>query len=844
MVNPSKAARKFRSVAILFVLLFAGVLLAQRVGPRLSAGTPNSQISSELAKARRLAEQGDFAQAEAIAKAALEHSPNDVPALNLLGIIYNQQGHYDNAVSILKRALALNPHSPDTLNNLGTSYASQGKSDLAEQMFRATLQESASNRTANYNLAMLFLDRGHPKEALPFLRRISPEDTAAQLALVRAYLEAGRPTDGLSTASAISRKWSKDARVRFSLGMVLGSHRQYAAAVRELESANALTPGIPEILLNLGQAYLLTGRAAEAQRVLEQAQNLQPDSSRALYLLAQALSDQQKDIDALELLVRARKLAPKDTNIVFLMARLSMKQSFFEDAIELLNQGLKIDPRRADFYAALGESYFTVGKVEKAMENFKTLITLDPSPTSYAFMGLCYRHLNQYDDAKSYFNKALAGDPRNLPALFNLGLIARKQQDNVEAEKYLRRALAIDPNYPDALFELGSLMMDLKNYTDAIPLLRRCTETSLKPAQAYYKLALAERNAHQVEASRRDMNVFRTLSKNPQPGPYPLQHFFDYLEQRSQQSEQQKDESDIRQLEAEVKQHPDRPRSLFLLASAYLKLNRISDAQQTIARLDELSSGDFRTNQSVGVLLARYHLYPEAIRHLEAALKTSPESDEAKYNLGEAYFRERKYDEALQVLRSVSTTAQRDIGYLTLLGDIHAQLGQNDEAANYFRQAITTSPQSDESYAELALTYLRTGQIERAIAAVREGLNHVPDSAKLYWLKGVIEVARNDLRNSEQSFKRAQKLDPTNELAFMSLGMMYYEQGRIADAKAVLNLCREMFPNGDVDLEKVSQVLDSASGQARSSTATASLSPEAAREFLQLNLAMLAEKGE
>src|SRR5512146_531107 len=309
MVNPGKTARKFTSLAIFIVLLFEGALLsAQRVAPHPLAGTSNSQISSELARARRLAEQGDFTQAEAIAKTTLERSPNDVPALNLLGIIYNQQGHYDEAVSILKRALGLNPHLPDTLNNLGTSYASQGKLDLAEQMFRATLHESALNRTANYNLAMLLLDRGHPKEALPFLRRISLEDAAAQLALVRAYLEAGRTTDGLSTANAISRKWAKDARVRFSLGMVLGSHRQYAAAVRELESVNALTPGTPEILLNLGQAYLLAGRAADAQRVLEQAQSLQPDSSRALYLLAQALSDQQKDIDALELLVRARKL--------------------------------------------------------------------------------------------------------------------------------------------------------------------------------------------------------------------------------------------------------------------------------------------------------------------------------------------------------------------------------------------------------------------------------------------------------------------------------------------------------------------------------------------------------
>jgi len=57
--------------------------------------------------------------------------------------------------------------------------------------------------------------------------------------------------------------------------------------------------------------------------------------------------------------------------------------------------------------------------------------------------------------------------------------------------------------------------------------LRHCTEVSATPAQAYYKLASAERNLHQMEAAQRDMKIFLTLSKNPQPGPFPRQNIFD-----------------------------------------------------------------------------------------------------------------------------------------------------------------------------------------------------------------------------------------------------------------------------------------------------------------------------
>src|SRR6202023_2830260 len=108
-------------------------------------------------------------------------------------------------------------------------------------------------------------------------------------------------------------------------------------------------------------------------------------------------------VDALDLLARAHKLAPENSDIIFLLARVSMSQNYFEDAIPLLESGLKIAPERADLHAALGESFFMAGKTERAIDEFKTLIELDPSARSYAFLGLSYRHLGRFDEAKKYF---------------------------------------------------------------------------------------------------------------------------------------------------------------------------------------------------------------------------------------------------------------------------------------------------------------------------------------------------------------------------------------------------------------------------------------------------------
>src|SRR2546427_10334805 len=150
--------------------------------------------------------------------------------------------------------------------------------------------------------------------------------------------------------------------------------------------------------------------------------------------MAQVYSDQTRAVDALELLVRAHKLAPENTDIIFLLARVSMTQNYFEDAIPLLESGMKIAPKRADLHAALGESYFMSGKADKAIDEFKLLIDLDPSARSYAFMGLSYRHLGRFDEARKYFQEGLKLDPRNASCLFNMGYIEERQGNYAAAE--------------------------------------------------------------------------------------------------------------------------------------------------------------------------------------------------------------------------------------------------------------------------------------------------------------------------------------------------------------------------------------------------------------------------
>jgi tetratricopeptide (TPR) repeat protein len=839
------AARLPRAKLVLsLALLVAGLALplalipAQTATHPPAAKKPLSAADAHFAAGRNLLAQHRPKEAEAEIRAGLLLAPQNLEALNLLGISLGEQKDFAGAEKTFQLALNINPRSLEAHNNLGNIYVIQQKNDLAELEFRATLRYDPANRDANYNLGLLLLARNDPRDAIIYFNRVQPQSPEVLFNLTQAYLGAGQKEKGLALARSLSEQAKNDVRAHFTLGLLLAKQRQYSAASHEFEIANSLQPGTFEILHNLGQAYLKKGDKGKALDVLGQALKLSPNSVETLYLIAQTYSDGGKDLDALELLVKAHKLAPEDTDVIFLMARLSMKQSFFEDAIPFLEEGLKVVPNRPKLLAALGECYYMAGKVDKAKDTFQTLIQVDPSARSYAFMALCYRNQGQFDEAVKYLEQGLKADPHDVSCLYNLGYIAARQGQYEQGEKWLKQALDVDPNYAEAILELANLKMHQKKFAEAVPLLRKCTQLQPHPAPVYYRLQAAERDLHQTEAADRDLKIFQTLSRDPTPLPFPYQHIFAYLDQRAGLSPQQQTQIDVEQLEREVKGGSVRPQNLYFLAEAYLKQGRVEDAKQVITQLDQVSEGDFRTLVGVGVLLARYHLYSEAVAHFQEALKSNPDSDDAWYDLADAYFRKRDYANALTAAQRVSPQGQKDTSYLALRADILAHLGQSDEAAKLLRQQIAANPDQDQAYLSLALVYLRSGDTSGAREALRRGLERTPDSGQLLWGRGVLSAMEGDIPKAEQDLKESVDLLPGWPGGYSALGILYYQTGQISKARETLERFKQSGPRGALDVQRIEQVLSAAGPESASGAGVHDMTPQGRQQFLQIALAL------
>jgi tetratricopeptide (TPR) repeat protein len=808
----STASSLCRAGSLSLLLLSSLTLAAQPPHHSATArgAEPSSKPSPNLQQAEELRRQGLFDQARGKVQEELQRNPASVGGYNMLGFIYNDEKDYSNAVEAFQHALKLAPGSAKTRNNLGNVYMSEQKPDLAENEFRTVLRTDPGNRDANYNFGLLLMSKGSPGEAIPHFERVRPATIATQFNLIHAYLASTHTAEGLRLATELSAQNEEDIQLHFSLGIMLASEKQYRPAQLELEKADALRPGTFEILYNLGQAYLRGGAYSKAEFALNRALKLKPDSADTLHLLAQVYSNESRPLDALDLLVRAHKIAPENTDVILLMARVSMSQNYYEDAIPLLESGLAIAPQRSDLLAALGESYFMAGSVDKAIEKFQKLLKLDPSARSYVYLGISYRHLGRFDEAKRYLEDGLKLDPHNSACLFNLGFIAERQGDDAQAETMFQHALHSNPDFAAALLELANLHIVSKKYSEAADLLRKYVEVSHDPATGYYKLAMIERNLHQTEAADRDLNVFQTLSKDAPTGPYPYEHLFDYLDNRSKLAPQAQNQFDIAQLHDEISKHPDQPEDLYLLAEADLKSGKTAEAKATIGQLDKLSAGDYRTQNGVGVLLARYHLYEDAIQHFRDALQANPGSDEVMFNIADAYFRKGQYAEALDAAGHVSEQGRKDNAYLALQGDIYAHLGDTTRAAQEYEDALTRNPDNDQDYLSLSLLQLRENSIADAKRTLLRGQARVPSSGKILWGLGIVSALEGNTPQAADELARAVDLLPEWPGSYSTLGVFYFETGQIEKAKEVLNRFKNSSERGALDINRIEQVLAAA----------------------------------
>lgn len=279
---------------------------------------------------------------------------------------------------------------------------------------------------------------------------------------------------------------ASDWRWQFGLGVAEASLGHTDAAVEAFERVLEQEPADVTTQVRLGDLLLAQGRAPEARRLYESAVAQNTSSVEAQLALGAYWASDGDCARALSYLETAIELAPwfgvpyhhaascyqelgdgtraeplRLKHELYRKTKPLPESKFIED-VEALNR----DPALLTVQA---ETLLAAGRLEAAAEKLDLAIESDPSHESAyveAINVAARRHL--WGSAVSYFERALAVNPRSFRAFYYHGMTRASMGDFEEAESSFQSALELDHGSVAALVELGKTLEKLGRSDDAL----------------------------------------------------------------------------------------------------------------------------------------------------------------------------------------------------------------------------------------------------------------------------------------------------------------------------------------------------------------------------------------
>ena len=375
------------------------------------------QISQDLAHIRLAVyyqETGNYAEAEAQYKAALEIDPGQAMTHAALGWVFALQGRFPEAMSEDGTASGINSNSPVVLEYRARALEQMDQFEQAE----TALEQGNQLDTRDEGILV---------------------DWAEDLVWLKEYEKAKQKYDeALRIAPALPAALAGEANLMSYQG-------DYRGAISGYEKAIQVCPSELTALTGIGYSYRSLGEYEEAKRWFEKAKQslpLLPDG----YVGSGALNNSVGNYaaafsDANEALARDPRVTY--AYVVKGVALVGMRQ--YREAIKEFRQAMQVHPRDAD---------------------------------PWEYWGNLLQQRGDYKGAAAKYNRAMELDPRSSEVPIDWGDMLFSSGDYRGAEKEYRAALTAAPHDPEIQAKLATTLARMKRMPEAMVLLEQAKATA------------------------------------------------------------------------------------------------------------------------------------------------------------------------------------------------------------------------------------------------------------------------------------------------------------------------------------------------------------------------------
>lgn len=521
------------------------------------------------------------------------------------------------------------------------------------------------------------------------------------------------------------------------------------------------------------------GRLPEAETTLKAALKIDPTSSGANRMLAYLFMATQRVAEAeapLKLLAADKKggeagpLALADYYVY--VGRLPEARSILQTVAASSRQGFITATLRL---AALGIMSKDLASADKLLDNI-----LAKGPNAQAFIAKAYIHTisGRSKEAAASLESAVAAEPTNPSAHFQLGRVYAQQRQTDKAIQEMKETLKVNPAHPAAELNLAGLLLSTKKLDDALSF--AMSAVGKAPRSASARMVLARVNLARGELAPAEPIV--RLLERQLPNEPEVQLTVGALElAKSNYSAA---------LKAFDRVLASSPANLAALQGAAEVGWQTRRREALPAKLDaavQLAPRDADVLLVAGRVHAWNNSTARAEEYWHRAIEADPDKIAAYSELAGYYLTKRRVPEAIAKFQELLKRQPNLVEAHTILGVLLQSQGRLPEARVHYERALSIDNDAGVAANNLAMLYTESGENPNmAIELAKRAKARIPNRAEVadtlgwaYYKKGMHDMAVAPLAESV-------KLDATNPTYHYHLGLAHVGTGDRIKARASL----------------------------------------------------------
>jgi len=232
----------------------------------------------------------------------------------------------------------------------------------------------------------------------------------------------------------------------------------------------------------------------------------------------------------------------------------------------------------------------------------------------------------------------------------NQGVEAGRQKLHDRAISHLQQAIAIDPTNEQAHYNLGVVYKDQKKWNEAASAFEQAVKYASDSPTYHYELASALQEAKKLEPAKLEFETTVKLEPKHFKAHYRLGMVLEYLEKFKEA-----DAAYRKAIEVNSRFIPPYIR----LGNLYLDFDYDKEAAGVFQAAVTANDGDADAHYGYGVALQKTKQYDEAVKEFKRSLELNGDMFMAVYNLGMTYKLMDDKKNAVEWLRRFQTAGSR-----------------------------------------------------------------------------------------------------------------------------------------------------------------------------------------